>query len=265
MSDFSSILALDTTMGAIGVGVHAPASGVSAGEVRETLRGQAELLVPMVQDLLAAQGTGFADIDALVTPLGPGTFTGLRIGLAAAKSFAMALDIPLYGISTLQVLALQYVADHGSGDRNIMVLIETKRSDFYCQIFDPQGQAVSKAGCYELDDLKGIYDGQVLIGDAVDRFGRSEMDERYRLIDPVVFGKAFGRAAGSVYGCGGTSLFARGGCEFPETGAETVGLMLWCDFLNATDATKCYGFTVLDAAGVIIKYIFCWLFLNFYL
>lgn len=180
-------------MANIGVGLYSADSGIESGVSKESLRGQAEFLVPMARDILAARDMAFADVDAIVTPLGPGTFTGLRIGLAAAKSFGLALNIPVFGISTLQILALQYIRS-GRGDiaRPVMVLIETKRSDFYVQVFDGKGHALIKAGCYELDELKALhndYPDAVLIGDAVGRYG-FEQDEDYALIDPLFLARS---------------------------------------------------------------------------
>lgn len=183
-------------MANIGVGLYDGVSAVNTGDFRESLRGQAELLVPMAKEILERNGLGFSDVDAIVTPLGPGTFTGLRIGLAAAKSFALALDIPVFGISTLQALALQYVEAQGGSveaDRAIIVLVETKRSDFYVQVFDGQAAALTEADCYEVSALEVLcaaYPDAVMIGDAVQRFGKSGQITDFAAIDPAFLARA---------------------------------------------------------------------------
>lgn len=64
-----------------------------------------EKLMPNIEELLAAAGTGREDLEAIAVSIGPGSFTGLRIGLATAKALAYALNIPLVGVSTLAALA----------------------------------------------------------------------------------------------------------------------------------------------------------------
>ena len=206
-------------MSTIGAGLYARGGTLCDGVMRESLRGQAEFLVPMARDLLDLHGVAFADLDAIVVPVGPGTFTGVRICLSAAKSFAMALGIPIYGISTLQALALQYVAAQSVDQRNIMVLIETKRSDFYMQDFGVTGQATNEPSCYELDELRGLYNGQVLIGDAVARFLSSPegfdktsghvQDDQYTQIDPAFLARAFVKQRG-FFTEGAEPLYLRG-------------------------------------------------------
>ena len=136
-------------------------------DVYETSRGQAERLVPMVQGVLDQGDVGFGTLDAIVTTLGPGTFTGIRIGLSTAKAFGMALDIPIFGISTLQALALSSV---GQMDGDFTVLVETKRQDFYAQIFSRNGVPLNEPMSVLADDLK--IEGAV-IGDAVERYAEA--------------------------------------------------------------------------------------------
>lgn len=165
------ILSLNTAMDGVGVGFYDPDSDQSAARQMETVRGQAENLIPMAQGVLADVGVKFADLGAIVTVIGPGSFTGLRLCLSAAKSFSLALDIPVYGVTSLQALALQYVRDH-KGEREICVVIETKRSDYYAQVFSATGYAVSEAASLEgdaLDALLADFAG-VVIGDAALRY-----------------------------------------------------------------------------------------------
>lgn len=98
------------------------------------MRGQAERLIPMCQEVCDTAGLSFADLDALAVTCGPGTFTGVRIGLAAAKGLALALDIPLVGLTTLEVVA-QNAAVAGSEGR-IAVAHDARRAEVYLQIFE---------------------------------------------------------------------------------------------------------------------------------
>lgn len=165
------VLGMDSAMNGCGAAIcfpHEPARNISKTIPME--RGQAEALVPLVKDVVACAGIVFSDIDLIVTTRGPGTFTGLRVGLSAARSFALALDVPLLGVSTLEALAREYL--HGQDEGAVAVLIESKRSDFYFQLFDTNGHALCDSSAL---DTKGILDALelhtgVIIGDAQLRF-----------------------------------------------------------------------------------------------
>lgn len=97
------------------------------------MRGQAERLIPMCLKALDTAGRSFGDMDAVAVTCGPGTFTGVRIGLAAAKGLALALDIPLIGLTTLEVVA-QNAAGAGV-EGPIAVAHDARRSEVYLQLF----------------------------------------------------------------------------------------------------------------------------------
>lgn len=168
------ILGVDSAMNGCGAAIYFvndPSRSVSASVPME--RGQAEALVPLVKDIVARADIAFSDIDLVVTTRGPGTFTGLRVGLSAARSFALALDVPLMAISTLEALARGYV-DKGGQDFSgaVAVIIESKRSDYYFQLFNAEGGALCQPAALSaqevLDAIKG-YSG-IIIGDAQVRF-----------------------------------------------------------------------------------------------
>ena len=102
-SDQPLILAFDTAA------AHCAAVLVCGARVRATAfepmeRGQAERLLPMVEEVLTDAGVGWADLDGLGVCTGPGNFTGLRVAVAAARGLALALGIPAVGVSRLEVL-----------------------------------------------------------------------------------------------------------------------------------------------------------------
>jgi tRNA threonylcarbamoyladenosine biosynthesis protein TsaB len=98
-------------------------------------RGQAEALMPMVLAVLDEAGCGFAALDAVAVTVGPGAFTGLRIGLAAARGMALAADLPLLGVTTLEAVA-HGAAPARPGDSTLLVALDSKRRDHYLQPFD---------------------------------------------------------------------------------------------------------------------------------
>ena len=100
-------------------------------------RGQAEILMPMIAATLADAGAEATDLDLIGVATGPGSFTGLRISLAAARGLALAADIPSIGISRFAAVAARFPADR-RGDRALLVALDTRRDDFFLQLFDRQ-------------------------------------------------------------------------------------------------------------------------------
>ena len=131
------MLALDSSMAACSAAVWA--DGRIAARRRERLqRGHAEALVPMVAAALADAGVAAARLDAIAVTRGPGSFTGVRIGLAAARGFALALARPLIGLTTLEVLAaaVDIAAVEGAGSAlPVLAAIEARRGQVYAQLF----------------------------------------------------------------------------------------------------------------------------------
>lgn len=132
------LLVFDTSCGACSVAVWS--GDCTIAERYEAMsRGQAERLLPMIEETLAAAGMAWGRLDAVGVTRGPGAFTGIRIGLAAARGLALARGIPAIGISTFEALAVRAPA-------GCMVAIDTKRNDFYCQLFGPDGAAAGDPG-----------------------------------------------------------------------------------------------------------------------
>jgi tRNA threonylcarbamoyladenosine biosynthesis protein TsaB len=99
-------------------------------------RGQAEALAPMIQAVLAEAKVAVRDLDRLAVTVGPGAFTGVRIGLATARGLALAAGLPLGGVGTLEAVAAGLPeAEHGG--KPVLVALKTKRADIYLQGFGP--------------------------------------------------------------------------------------------------------------------------------
>lgn len=156
------ILAFDTAMSGCSVAVLDTGTGQAISETKVMVRGQSELLVPMVDEIVAKAGITFQDLSLIVTTIGPGAFTGLRIGLSAARSFALALDIPVAGVTTTEVLAQKFFNDHKGKRGDPLVLIETKRTDLYFQPFDGAGNALEEAGVMSIAGLRDRFGDQAL-------------------------------------------------------------------------------------------------------
>ncbi len=128
-------LGLDTATSACAVALWDAASGCTLAVRAEMMqRGLAEKLVPMVQDTMAEAGIGFADLSRIGVTVGPGTFTGLRVGLAAARGFALAANCPLVGVTTLEAAVYGLEADVRAG-HTLLAAIESRRDDLFVQPF----------------------------------------------------------------------------------------------------------------------------------
>ncbi|MEO6349994.1 MAG: tRNA (adenosine(37)-N6)-threonylcarbamoyltransferase complex dimerization subunit type 1 TsaB [Candidatus Limnocylindrales bacterium] len=101
-----------------------------------------EQLIERLDDLLADAGVDRRDLKAVVVGLGPGSFTGLRIGLATAKTLAYSLNVPIVGISTSEALALA-AADGGARRNDVAVSLPAGAVDRYVQRISVDGDPVS--------------------------------------------------------------------------------------------------------------------------
>ena len=99
-------------------------------------RGQSEALIPMVVEVLKEAGLTYAEIDFIAVTVGPGSFTGVRIGLAAARGMALAGGLPVIGVTTFEAVAKGVGAAERAG-RGLVVAIDAKRTDIYAQSFGP--------------------------------------------------------------------------------------------------------------------------------
>lgn len=134
----SRLLIFDTSGGACSAAVWADGR-VAAERFEAMARGQAERLLPMIGETLAAAGLAHGQLDAIGVTRGPGAFTGIRIGLAAARGLSLALGIPAIGITTFEALAVR--APEGCA-----VAIDTKRGEVFFQLFGPGGVAEGEPG-----------------------------------------------------------------------------------------------------------------------
>ncbi|MBI1251987.1 MAG: tRNA (adenosine(37)-N6)-threonylcarbamoyltransferase complex dimerization subunit type 1 TsaB [Alphaproteobacteria bacterium] len=100
------ILAIDTALNACSVAI-VRGDAVLAHTSEAMDRGQAERIAPMARDAAAQAGVAFRAIERIAVTTGPGSFTGVRVGLAFARGLALALKVPCVGISTLEALALE--------------------------------------------------------------------------------------------------------------------------------------------------------------
>ncbi|MEX1147671.1 MAG: tRNA (adenosine(37)-N6)-threonylcarbamoyltransferase complex dimerization subunit type 1 TsaB [Sphingomonadales bacterium] len=143
------ILAIDTSLGACSVAV-TDGDRLLAHAFEVLGRGHAERLVPMVQDVMTTAALPFTDLDLIAVTVGPGAFTGVRIGLAAARGFALAHGVPVVGVTSTEAVAAALFrgADTARLPDHLAVLHDARRGEIYMQVFahpDPGGIPVASA------------------------------------------------------------------------------------------------------------------------
>jgi len=108
---------------------HDPAPGERPGHAAELLR--------LVEDVLARAGAAWEDVDRLAVGTGPGTFTGLRIGIATARALAQARDLPLVGVGSLRALAEGALAEGPAADRPVLAVLDARRGEAFAAAWSP--------------------------------------------------------------------------------------------------------------------------------
>jgi tRNA threonylcarbamoyladenosine biosynthesis protein TsaB len=108
--------------------------------------GHAERLMPMIAEVMQDAGIAFSDLDRIATTVGPGSFTGVRIGVAAARGFCLATGRPVVGVGTLAALAHGARSELGRAldECRLAVAVDARRSMVYVQLFDAAGGALSE-------------------------------------------------------------------------------------------------------------------------
>lgn len=105
-------------------------------------RGHAEHIIPMIETLLADNDSDYTHIHMIAVTVGPGSFTGLRTGIAAARGLSIALNIPAIGITTLEAHAIDLAYHHS--DSYIAIALDARHGNVFGQIFTSNGKAIDE-------------------------------------------------------------------------------------------------------------------------
>lgn len=140
MAAFEKILALDSSSAACSTALWRRGA-VVARRYQAMMRGHAEALMPMLVETVAEAGESLHALSAVAVTVGPGAFTGIRIGLAAARGIGLAAGIPVVGVTTFAAVA-EAVSEVERADRPLLVLLDSKRGDAFVQEFDSERVAV---------------------------------------------------------------------------------------------------------------------------
>lgn len=164
-------LALDTATEHMSLAL-ASGDGLLVEEGYDAGRQHLEELLPRILKMLHAHGREFSDLESVIAGLGPGTFSGLRVGIATARALAQALEIPIGGCSSLNALALGLVDSAGRSTGSVMPVIDAKRGQVFTRVFRTTAggslKGVSGIECLDPEELESFAvsseDGPVLTG-----------------------------------------------------------------------------------------------------
>jgi tRNA threonylcarbamoyladenosine biosynthesis protein TsaB len=171
------ILGLDTAMAACSVAVIDSARGQPLAAAFVAMeRGHAEVLAPMVADVMREAALEFSGLERIVVTTGPGTFTGLRIGLSFARGLGLALGIPVTGVDSLTAIA----ANCGAGEFPLLVAADAGNGQAYVAAFGESGKAITAPRIMPLAEAAAEFPRNAsIIGTAADAVrdaaGRSDL------------------------------------------------------------------------------------------
>jgi len=163
------ILALDTASSWCAAAIYDSGTDTVLAEVSEDIgKGHAEVLMDYIGRVITQCGIAMTDLDRVAVNIGPGSFTGVRIGVSAARGFALALERPAIGISAFDALASEVAISHPG--KPVLVLLEAHRGEIYAQSFDAEGLAVTSPMVLPRDEALALIQQQssetVLAGSA---------------------------------------------------------------------------------------------------
>ncbi len=163
------LLAIDTALAVCSAAVLDTARGEPvAFESQAMERGHAEALMPMIARVMGDAGLSFFDLDRIAVTSGPGSFTGLRVGIAAARGIALSIDRPAYGLTTLAAFAAPLIAQDDATP--VAVAVDARHSHVYLQVFGPGGRTLIAPRIASLHDAaqSAAQHGARIAGNAAD-------------------------------------------------------------------------------------------------
>ncbi len=181
------ILSIETSTSSCSVAVHEDGKLISLSEITEA-GAHAERLMSLIDEALDSAGIRYQNLDAIAVSEGPGSYTGLRIGVSTAKGLAFGLNKPLIGINTLQALASAILAEESD---LIIPVLDARRMEVYREVFDWNCNSVDQlqAEILSEDSFKNFLEkGRVyFLGDAVEKVRNVIQSENAIFMEEVSF------------------------------------------------------------------------------
>jgi tRNA threonylcarbamoyladenosine biosynthesis protein TsaB len=157
------VLAIDTAAHLCAAAILDDAKGEVVGQCVEDIgRGHAERMMAVIDAALGEAGIGFDAIGRIAVTVGPGSFTGIRVGVATARGLALALSVPAVGVTTLQAIA----ASVEGGERPVMAVLDARRGEVFGAVYGADGGEIEPPQALLPEDAARLTDRHVasLIG-----------------------------------------------------------------------------------------------------
>lgn len=184
-----NILALDTSMGACSAAVLCAVDGARTLHARqvEMPRGHAEALMPMVQEVMAEAGLHPRDLDVIAATVGPGSFTGVRIAIAAARGLALVTKAKLFGTDSLTVMARVALMSGAEPKGPFAAVADARRGMVYFGLYDADGGQLDGPLLIAPDDAVDLLPGalRLAVGNGAELLGEAAAKHN-RDLDPAL-------------------------------------------------------------------------------
>jgi tRNA threonylcarbamoyladenosine biosynthesis protein TsaB len=184
----SIILNIETATKNCSVALANEGKTIACKEIAEQNFSHAEKLHVFIEELLAENNLQFSDLNAIAVSQGPGSYTGLRIGVSSAKGLCYALNIPMIAIDTLQLLAKQIQIEDGI----IIPMIDARRMEVFSAFYDKNHNQIRNTQAEIIDETsyQEITETIHLVGDGTEKFKNTLIDDKFVFHSDVVFPSA---------------------------------------------------------------------------
>lgn len=184
----SYILNIETATKNCSVAIAKEGKTIVCNEIAEEGYSHAERLHVFMESVLTEAGITFKDLDAIAVSQGPGSYTGLRIGVSAAKGLCFALSIPLIAVDTLKVLAAQATVSDGL----IIPMIDARRMEVYSAIFSPEleNKRETQAEVITENSFENIESQVYFVGDCAEKCKTVLTKDNFIFVDDIKYPSA---------------------------------------------------------------------------
>lgn len=182
------ILNLETATKNCSVALAKDGKTIACKEIAAQNFSHAEKLHVFIAEILSENNIQFSDLNAIAVSQGPGSYTGLRIGVSSAKGLCYALNIPLIALDTLQLLAKQITVENGI----ILPMIDARRMEVFSAFYDKNHIQIRTTQAEIIDEssYQEISGTIHLVGDGIEKFKNTLTDEKFIFHSDVVFPSA---------------------------------------------------------------------------
>ena len=184
----SLILNLETATKNCSVALAKDGKTIACKEIAAQNFSHAEKLHVFIEEILSENNIQFSDLNAIAVSQGPGSYTGLRIGVSSAKGLCYALNIPLIALDTLQLLAKQITIENGI----ILPMIDARRMEVFSAFYDKNHIQIRTTQAEIIDELSYQEISEIihLVGDGIEKFKNTLTDEKFIFHIDAVFPSA---------------------------------------------------------------------------